>query len=109
MASLYADENFNYAVVQCLRVLGHDAVTVQEASQQGTDDSQVLAYATASKRAELTFNRRHFIRLHAITAKHAGIIVCTHDDAVALADRIHQSLLANPILDNVLIRIRRSP
>ena len=109
MARLYADENFKYAAVERLRDLGHDVLTAQEASQQGADDTQVLAYATAAQRAVLTFNRRHFIRLHATTPKHAGIIVCTHDDAVALADRIHQSLNANPKLENTLIRITRQP
>ena len=39
MASLYADEDFSYPVVQRLRQLGHDIVTAQEAGQanQGCD------------------------------------------------------------------------
>jgi hypothetical protein len=106
---LYADENIKYAAVERLRTLGHDVLTVQEASQQGAKDDQVLAYATAAKRAVLTFNRRHFIRLHARTPHHTGIIVCTDDDAIALADRIHLALLACPSLDNQLILIVRRP
>ena len=51
MANLYADENFKYAVVQHLRSYGHDVLTVQEAGEQGSGDAQVLAHATAAKRA----------------------------------------------------------
>ena len=83
IARLYADENFKRAAVEELRRLGHDVLTVQEAGQQGGDDPHVLAYAAASGRAVLTFNRRHFIRLHLQSSAHAGIIVCTDDDATA--------------------------
>jgi hypothetical protein len=109
MANLYADENFKYAVVELLRTLGHDVVTVQEAGEQGCDDAQVLAYATAAKRAVLTFNRRHFIKLHKLTQSHAGIVVCTDDEAEPLADRIHQALVGCAVLDAQLIRIVRPP
>jgi hypothetical protein len=112
MANLYADENFKYAVVEHLRAAGHDVLTVQEAGEQGSDgsdDAQVLAYGINAKRAVLTFNRRHFIRLHRQTPTHAGIIVCTDDDATALASRIDQALAACPVLDNQLIRIVRPP
>ncbi len=109
MANLYADENFNYAVVAHLRAYGHDVLTVQEAGEHSRDDDQVLAYATATKRAVLTFNRRHFIRLHKQTLRHYGIIACTDDEALPLADRIHQALLACSNLDGQLIRIIRPP
>ena len=109
MANLYADENFKYAVVELLRSAGHDVLTVQEAAEQGSDDARILAYATNAQRAVLTFNRRHFIRLHKLTPTHAGIIVCTDDDATALATRIDQAVAACPVLDNQLIRIVRKP
>jgi hypothetical protein len=96
MAALYADENFNYAVVEQLRLLGHDVLTVQEAGEHGCDDAQVLAFATSAQRAVLTFNRRHFIRLHKATPGHGGMIVCTDDDATALANRIQQLLASDP-------------
>jgi len=35
MALFYADENFDYPVVERLRVLGHDVLTVQAAGEQG--------------------------------------------------------------------------
>jgi extradiol dioxygenase family protein len=108
MANLYADENYKYAVVQILRTYGHDVLTVQEAGQHGSSDAQVLAFATAGQRAVLTFNRRHFIKLHKQSPNHFGIVACT-DDATALADRINQALIACPTLDGQLIRIIRPP
>ncbi|HIK45507.1 MAG TPA: DUF5615 family PIN-like protein [Leptolyngbyaceae cyanobacterium M65_K2018_010] len=47
MARLYADEHFPYPVVEFLRQLGHDVLTVQEAGQAGlkVPDDQVLAFA----------------------------------------------------------------
>src|ERR671924_1198263 len=92
MALLYADEDFSYPVVQRLRQLGHDILTAHEAGQAGQSitDAAVLAFAPAAGRAVVTFNRRHFIRLHTEVSSHAGIVVCTRDDDVAaLADRIH--------------------
>jgi hypothetical protein len=58
----------------------------------------------------LTFNRRHFIGLHALGSPHRGIIVCTRDDhSAALAARIHQAILLVPSLDNQLLRVTRPP
>ncbi len=109
MAKLFADENFKRAVVQLLRVLGHDVVTIQEVGQQGKDDPFVLAYATALGRAVLTFNRRHFVRLHLSGVAHEGIIVCTDDEATALTQRLDQALARYPTLTNHLIRINLPP
>jgi predicted nuclease of predicted toxin-antitoxin system len=109
MANLYADENFKYAVVESLRQLGHDVLTVQEAGKQGGTDSQVLSDATPAGRAVLTFNRHDFIRLHSQVSTHAGIIVCTDDDTVSLTTRIHQTIAPLSSLANQLFRIDRPP
>jgi hypothetical protein len=112
MARLYADENFDYPVVEVLRLLGHDVVTAQEAGQggKGIPDPAVLAYATAAGRAVLTLNRRHFKRLHLLGAAHAGTISCTRDDdSAALAARIHAAIAGLPGLVNQLVRIVRPP
>ncbi len=112
MARLYADEDFAYPVVEQLRVLGHDVLTVQEASQgnKKTPDHTVLASAVGLGRAILTFNRLHFIRLHRKLQPHAGIIVCTRDaDVAGLAGRIDQALINCPALDNQLLRVNRPP
>ena len=110
MALLYADENIDYPVVEYLRQLGHDVTTVQEAGRTGGDDAQVLADATASGRAVLTYNRRHFQRLHRQSAVHAGIIACTWDaDRAALAARIDQTIVAASLLAGQYLRVNRPP
>ncbi|WP_442933202.1 DUF5615 family PIN-like protein [Microcoleus sp. herbarium12] len=45
MVRLYADEQFSRQVVQNLRSLGHDFLTVQEAGNAGLPDEDVLAFA----------------------------------------------------------------
>jgi hypothetical protein len=110
MARLYADEDFSHAVVQRLRQFGHDVLTSQEAGQsdQGIADAQVLAFAVGRQRAVITFNRRHFIRLHRNVISHFGIIVCTRDsDADALATRIDQEVANRVDLVDQLIRVVR--
>jgi hypothetical protein len=110
MALLYADEDFDYAVVEGLRLLGHDVLTVQGAGRRGGDDAQVLADATADGRAVLTHNRWDFERLHRQNANHAGIISCTRDeDKGALAARIDRAIAAAGSLGCQHIRINRPP
>ena len=110
MARLYVDENFSYPAVEQLREAGHDVLTAQEAGQagQGKTDEQVLAFALASKRAVITFNRRHFVRLHARAPSHFGILVCSRDpNVIALADRIDRAISVPASLQNRLIRVNR--
>jgi hypothetical protein len=110
MATLYADEDFSYRVVEELRRLGHDVLTAHEAGKanQRIPDPNVLAFATHNSRVLLTFNRKHFIRLSRAVSTHSGIVVCTRDDdVVALAERIHTELAASPDMSNKLIRVNR--
>lgn len=110
MARLYADENFPLLIVEALRQLGHDVLTVFEAGQanQRIQDPDVLAFAVATGRAVLTINCRDFIRLHRQQQTHHGIIVCTADsDVVGQAQRIHAAIEASATLDGILIRINR--
>jgi len=66
MARFYTDEQFPFPVVELLRSLGHDVLTVQEAgnADQGIPDDEVLAFAISQERSILTINRDDFIRLH---------------------------------------------
>ena len=110
MAQLYADENFPLPVVDELRRLGHNALTMQESgkARQAISDEVVLSLAGADQRAVLTLNRKHFIQLHRLTPEHAGIVVCTFDpDFVGQAQRIHTALMAMETLFNQLIRVNR--
>ena len=61
--ALYADENFALPVVEELRRLGLDVLTMYEdgKANQSIPDDRVLALATEMQRALLTVNRRDFI------------------------------------------------
>lgn len=110
MARLYSNENFPLPVVEELRRLGHDVVTIQERGRagEGVPDDEVLQFATDEGRMVLTSNRRDFIRLHRARSDHAGIVVCTVDtDFNGQARRIHAELgnVANP--RGLLLRVNR--
>ena len=110
MARLYTNENFPFPVVTELRRLGHDVLTVQETGRadKATSDEEVLAFARNETRALLTLNRKHFVRLHGLSADHAGIIVCSFDpDFVGQAGRIHGVLNLDRPVQGQLIRINR--
>ena len=110
MTRLYANENFPLQVVEALRKLGHDVMTVREAGfdNQRISDADVLAYATAQARVLITLNRRDFIRLHRQQPTPAGIIICTEDaDTADQAQRIHAAITAAPTLAVALIRLNR--
>src|SRR2546429_88793 len=92
---LYADEDFALPVVIELRQQGHDVLTAQDDGRAGADDAAVLARADSLQRAVLTYNRRHFERLHRQGASHHGILSATRDsDFQALAKRIDLALAA---------------
>jgi len=110
MASLYSNENFPLPVVEELRALGHDVLTIQEAGKadQALPDKEVLAFATRERRAVLTLNRLHFIRLHRQQPEHAGIIVCKFDpNFEAQAGRIHEAIGGQTTLAGQLLRVNR--
>lgn len=110
MARLYANENFPLPVVEELRRLGHDVLTIQEMdkAKQSISDERVLAFASEQNRVLLTLNRKHFIRLHNVQPGHAGIIVCSFDlDFVSQAQRIHKAIELQQQFPNQLIRVNR--
>jgi sugar phosphate isomerase/epimerase len=110
MARLYANENLAYPVVEALRELGHDVLTSHEAGNAGraVPDGDVLAFAAADQRAVLTFNRRHFVKLHAANSEHWGIVVCTLDiDFFGLARRIDAEIAPHESLRGAIIRVYR--
>lgn len=110
MARLYADEQYPYPVVELLRALGHDVLTVQEADKanQRIPDADVLVFATVENRAVITQNRKDFFRLHRTQPNHAGIIACTNDrNWEALAERIHAAITAAESLQGKLVRVVR--
>ncbi|MGB3263152.1 MAG: DUF5615 family PIN-like protein [Microcoleus sp.] len=110
MAFFYADEQYPRRIVEFLRTLGHDVLTVQEAgnANQRIPDEEVLAFALSIDRAILTLNRRHFIKLHTLQPDHAGIIVCKDDsNRERLAVRINEAISNLETLRSLLIRVNR--
>jgi Domain of unknown function (DUF5615) len=110
MARLFADENFPRPVVEGLRALGHDVVTIQETGEAGVSlaDDVVLARATADGRAVLTLNRKHFIRLHRERPEHAGVVVCTFEpDFTRQAARIDVALQGVASMLGQMLRVNR--
>jgi predicted nuclease of predicted toxin-antitoxin system len=110
VARLYADEQYPFPVVEFLRALGHDVLTVQAAGKAGQKipDDEVLTFATSQGRAVLTLNRYDFKQLHLTQPDHAGIINCTNDrDWEALANRVNAAILAEAPLEGKLVRVIR--
>jgi hypothetical protein len=112
VARLYSNENFPLQVVLALREAGHDVLTSFEAGEanRALSDSAVLAFAVSQERALLTLNRRDFVREHARSPDHAGIIVCTQDtDTSGQARRIDEAIRELNTLAGRLIRVNRPP
>ena len=110
MARLYSNENFPLPVVEKLRALGHDVLTIQETGKadQALPDKEVMAFAARERRAVLTLNRLHFIRLHRQQPAHEGIIVCKFDpNFEAQAERIHKAIAGHATLAGQLLRVNR--
>lgn len=110
MARLYANENFPLPVVEELRQLGHDVLTIQDTGRaaRAVPDEEVLAFAVRDQRAMLTLNRKHFVQLHRTRPDHSGIIVCTFDrDFIAQARRIDMAIKEDSALSGKLVRVNR--
>jgi hypothetical protein len=111
MARCYANENFPLPTVAALRVLGHDALTTQDAGKSGIaiPDDEVLRLPHAQQRVLLTFNRKDFIRLHLAGQDHAGIPARRFDpDFPASALRIHLYLQTAENLAGRLHEVNRN-
>ena len=108
MALFLADEDFDHRIATRLRALGYDVLTlaVLGLAGMGLPDDEVLATAVAERRAILTHNRLHFVRLHRRSRHHAGIVVSSHArDPIAQAERIDSVLRALPDLAERLVRV----
>ncbi len=78
-AGLYLDEHIQAALAQGLRARGVDVLTTQEAGNRLLNDQGQLMFAVAQGRALLSYNKRHFAKLHYdwmnAGRDHAGIIL----------------------------------
>jgi predicted nuclease of predicted toxin-antitoxin system len=108
VARFYADEQFPRRVVELLRDLGNDVLTVQEAERRRNSDPEVLDFATSDDRAVITLNRKNFFKLHRLNQSHGGIIACTDDqDRERLANNIHNAVQELESLAGMEIRVRK--
>ena len=77
--AFYLDEHIQISLAEALRTRGIDILTTQEAHNIGLEDIQQLAFATQNNRALLSYNKRHFAKIHYqwmnIHRPHAGIIL----------------------------------
>jgi len=75
MARLDADELFPRVVVELLRLMIHNILTLQAAGKDNpkNPDEEVLAFTVSENRAVLTQNCRYFIRLHSLQSDPGGI------------------------------------
>lgn len=110
MVRRYADENVPLPVVEELRRLGHDVLTILEDGKANRryPDAAVLQDAMALGRVLVTLNRRHFRRLHAEGAVHTGIVLCTFDpDFEGQTRRIHSRLAEAESVSGQLALVNR--
>ena len=110
MARFFADENFPQPVVEALRRVGHDIVTMADIGQAGKSlgDRAVLDLAASDDRILLTLNRRHFVRIHGSGQVHAGLVVCTFDpDFESQAGRIDAAIRGCPSPARQLLKVNR--
>ena len=111
MAAFYANENLARQVVEALREFGHDVLTTFEAGKANSAvaDSDVLAFAAASRRILLTYNRLHFLRLHEQrNTDPSGIVLSTFDpDFERQARNIDSAVRAEVEMRNKILRVNR--
>jgi predicted nuclease of predicted toxin-antitoxin system len=112
------DESVGQAVVEQLRVLGHDVEAVGELMPQALDD-RVLEYAWQERRILVTNDRDFGDKVYRDGRPHAGILLLRlADDRAATKVRIITALLAAHsdqlagrfvVVTERSIRIRPSP
>jgi len=111
VARFYSNENVAAQLVNKLRELGHDVLTSFEAGKANAavPDAEVLAFATAENRILVSYNRRHFLRLHQHRAgDHGGMVLCSVDlDFEDQAQRIHEAVTSAGEMKNNLLRVNR--
>jgi len=77
--AFYFDEHVQLGLAEAMRARGVDILTTQEAGNTGLDDRRQLVFATENRRSLLSYNTRHFAKLHNqwmnIQRPHRGLIL----------------------------------
>ena len=113
---LFSDEDFYIGkFAPDIRHLGYDIVDVLDEGLVGNPDDMLLEHAINGKRAFLTFNRRHFVRIHKqyidMGKEHWGIIYSrrghlSYDEVKERVRRLFESCTAED-LRNQLINLSK--
>jgi len=113
---LFSDEDFYIGkFAHDIRYLGYDVVDVLDEGLLGYPDDALLEFAINEKRAFLTFNRRHFVRIHKqymeIGKEHWGIIYSrrghlSYDEVKKRVRKLLESCTAED-LHNQLINLNK--
>ncbi len=89
---LHLNENLSPRLAEQLRRYGFDVTSSQESGLLAEPDSAQLAFASAERRAILTFNVGDFVALHdeymAAGKEHWGIILSTREPIGLLLHRL---------------------
>src|SRR5260370_24209825 len=92
----YTDEHVGRAVIKGLRQRAADVLTVPEAGLLGATDEAHLARAHAEGRVLFTQDD-DFLRLHATSVKHSGIVYAPQ--GTSIGDIIRGLMLIHQVLD----------
>ena len=78
-------------LVNLLRGVGHDVITVNDAGLGGLPDNVVFEYARQHKRVIITRNCDDFLELHQVNQIHAGILA-VYQNSDVLKNMSYQSI-----------------
>ena len=92
----FTDEHVAKSVVTGLRQRGIDVVSVPEARSRGATDREHLRWALAQRRVIVTHDA-DFLRLHADSQSHAGIVYASQ--RISVGDLIRGLTLIARVLD----------
>lgn len=96
------DENLPQALMELLRVAGHDVVTAADEGLSGSKDPVVLQAATAESRVLLTFDLDFADIRHYPVGSHAGIVVFRlHDQRWVVLEQLARRLIDSDLLSRL--------
>jgi predicted nuclease of predicted toxin-antitoxin system len=115
---MYANENLFSPIIDYLRGLGHDVLSVREAGHSGASDDEVYQLACNEKRVIITMDR-DFSRMFRFSPKLCGGIIVvkiyrrTLSDTLNIFEKLFREIKEEDIRENLVVltpeevRIRR--
>ena len=115
---MYANENLFNPIIDYLRYLGHDLLSLREAGHSGASDDEVYQVACEEKRVIITMDR-DFSRMFRFSPKLCGGIIVvkiyrrTVTDTLNISKKLFKEIKEEDIRENLVVitpegvRIRR--